>query len=145
SFVQQQVKDKPKLRVLYYDLSGYSVGGNSLMDEAIRLAGGINVAAGIIADGENKISEEVAIALQPDVIVMNQWVFNQDEGQPSPQKILQEKSAWADVPALKNGRIYALPGSWLRGISQHRIKGVEAMAKLLHPEIQTYQEKANVH
>ncbi|MGB5444908.1 MAG: ABC transporter substrate-binding protein, partial [Psychromonas sp.] len=44
-FIQQQVKDKPKLRVLYYDPSGYSVGGNSLMDESIRLAGGINVAA----------------------------------------------------------------------------------------------------
>ena len=142
--VQQQVKNKTKLRVLYYDLSGYSVGGNALMDDAIRLAGGINVAAGIIPDGENKISEEVAISLQPDVIVMTQWSFNQGPGEPSPKKILQEKSAWQAVPAVKNDRIYSLPGRWLRGISQHRITGVEAMAKLLHPDIKKDQETSHV-
>jgi iron complex transport system substrate-binding protein len=62
-FIKQQVKNKIKPRVLYYDLNGYSVGGNSLMDEAIQLSGGINVANGVIADGENKISEELAISL----------------------------------------------------------------------------------
>ncbi|WP_372882594.1 ABC transporter substrate-binding protein [Psychromonas sp.] len=143
-FVRRQVKDKTPLRVLYYDPSGYSVGGNSLMDETIRLAGGVNVAAGVIGDGENKISEEVAIALQPDVIVMNQWVFNQQNGHPSVTTLLREKSAWADVPAVKNDRIYALPGTWLRGISQHRINGVEALAELLHPDIKTYQESSHV-
>ncbi|WP_028864569.1 ABC transporter substrate-binding protein [Psychromonas aquimarina] len=142
--IKSQVKDKPKPRVLYYDLNGYSVGANSLMDEAIRLSGGINAAAGLLADGENKISEELAISLQPDVIVMNQWVFNQSSGQESPAALLSSKKAWSDVPAVKNQRIYAVPGTWLRSISQHRIKGVEAIAKLLHPDISTYpQEKIN--
>jgi len=144
NFVKKQVQDKPKLRVLYYDLSGYSVGGDSLMNEAIRLSGGVNVADGVIADGENKISEELAISLQPDVIVMNQWVFNQSSGQQSPIIILRNKSAWQDVPAVINDRVYAVPGTWLRSISQHRIKGVEAIAKLLHPDIKTYQEKTDV-
>ncbi|WP_019616141.1 ABC transporter substrate-binding protein [Psychromonas ossibalaenae] len=142
--IKAQVKDKPKLRVLYYDLNGYSVGANSLMDEAIQLSGGINVAAGVLADGENKISEELAISLQPDVIVMNQWVFNQDNGQESPATVLSSKKAWSDVPAVKKQRVYAVPGTWLRSISQHRIKGVEAIAKLLHPDISTYpQENIN--
>ncbi len=144
AFIKTQVKDKPKLRVLYYDLNGYSVGGNSLMDEAIQLSGGINVANGVLASGENKISEELAISLQPDVIVMNQWVFNQNNGQDSASSILQNKKAWADVPAVKNNRLYSVPGIWLRSVSQHRIKGVEAIAKLLHPDIEIYQEKAHV-
>ena len=144
AFIKAQVKDKPKPRVLYYDLNGYSVGGNSLMDEAIQLSGGINVASGILADGENKISEELAISLQPDVIVMNQWVFNQANGEQSPAAILSNKKAWADVPAIKNNRLYAVPGTWLRSISQHRIKGVEAIAKLLHPDINLYQENRHV-
>lgn len=141
--IKAQIKDKAKPRVLYYDLNGYSVGGNSLMDEAIQLSGGINVASGVLAYGENKISEELAISLQPDVIVMNQWVFNQSNGEQSPAAILANKEAWADVPAVKNNRLYALPGSWLRSISQHRIKGVEAIAKLLHPDINLYQEDNN--
>ncbi|GLS89684.1 ABC transporter substrate-binding protein [Psychromonas marina] len=149
-----QVKDKPKPRVLYYDMNGYSVGGDSLMDEAITLSGGINVADGVLPDGENKISEEVAISLQPDVIVMNQWVFNQNQGEASPAQILKDKKAWQNVPAIKNNRVYAVPGTYLRSISQHRIKGVQAIAKLLHPDIiitksvisqdSAYKESTNV-
>lgn len=144
AFIKAQVKDKPKPRVLYYDLNGYSVGGNSLMDEAIQLSGGINVASGVLADGENKISEELAISLQPDVIVMNKWVFNQANGEQSPTVILKNRKSWANVPAVKNNRIYAVPGTWLRSVSQHRIKGVEAIAKLLHPDINSYQEPHHV-
>ncbi|WP_413700433.1 ABC transporter substrate-binding protein [Psychromonas sp. KJ10-10] len=133
--IQTQVKNLPKPRVLYYDMNGYSVGGNSLMDEAITLSGGINIAQGVLAEGEQKISEEVAISLQPDVIVMNQWVFNQNQDADSPAKILASKAAWKNVPAIRNNRVYAVPGTWLRSVSQHRIKGVEAIAKLLHPTI----------
>lgn len=125
-----------KPSVLYYDLNGYSVGGNSLMDESIQLAGGINAAAQVLFDGENKISEEVAISLQADVIVMNQWIFNQAAKQPQPVDILKSKKAWQDVPALINNQVYGLPGTWLRSISQHRIIGVEALVTILHPQLQ---------
>ena len=135
NLVKKQVQGKHKPRILYYDLNGYSVGGHSLMNEAIDIAGGINVAQGAIPDGEHKISEELAISLQPDVIIMNKWVFNQSQGQQSPVEILKNKSAWKNVPAITNNRVYAVPGTWLRSVSQHRIKGVEAIANLLHPAV----------
>lgn len=144
TFIQQQLKNRAKPRVLYYDLNGYSVGGNSLMDEAITLSGGINVTRNVMPDGEHKISEELAISLQPDVIIMNQWVFNQSQGEQAPVEILKNKKAWKNVPAIMENRVYAVPGTWLRSVSQHRIKGVEAIASLLHPGIKTYQEVNHV-
>jgi len=120
----------------------------NLMDEAIQLAGGINISASVLADGENKITEELAISLQADVIIMNQWVFNQQDKQANPAEILKAKAAWQNVPAIKNNRVVEIPGTLLRSVSQYRIKGVEAMAKLLHPEIhiyqKNYQEKTDV-
>lgn len=144
SFIKQQVNSQPKPRVLYYDLNGYSVGGNALMNEAINISGGINVAQGKIPDGEQKISEELAISLQPDVIIMNEWVFNQSQGQASPVDILINKKAWANVPAVLNNKVYAVPGTWLRSVSQYRIKGVEAIASILHPNISQYDENNHV-
>ena len=144
SFIKQQVNSQSKPRVLYYDLNGYSVGGNALMNEAIKISGGINVAQGKIPDGEQKISEELAISLQPDVIIMNEWVFNQSQGQASPVDILINKKAWANVPAVLNNKVYAVPGTWLRSVSQHRIKGVEAIASILHPNISQYDENNHV-
>jgi len=142
--ITTQTQNRAKPRVLYYDMNGYSVGGNSLMDESIALSGGINVANGVIPDGEQKISEELAISLQPDVIVMNQWVFNAQQTDNSPAQILMAKKAWQNVPAVKNNRVYAVPGTLLRSISQHRIAGVEAIAKLLHPDIRIIQESDDV-
>ena len=133
--VALQIKGKTKPSVLYYDLNGYSVGGNSLMDESIRLSGGINIADGVIAEGEHKISEELAISLQPDVIILNKWVFNQRKDSPSPAEILKNKPAWKNVPAILNHRVYAVKGTWLRSVSQARVNGVLAIAKLLHPDI----------
>lgn len=138
TFVKQQVSDLPRKRVLYYGLDGYSTGGNSLMDETIRIAGGINVAAGAMPDGQHKIREELAISLQPDVIIMNKSQFTEQENQQSAAQILKNKAAWKDVPAVKNNQVYMLPGIWLRSISQHRIKGIEALAKILHPQIESY-------
>lgn len=142
--LQKQITGRAKPRVLYYDLNGYSVGGNSLMDESITLSGGVNVTKGVIPDGEHRISEELAISLQPDVIVMNEWVFNQTQNTQSPAQILINKKAWQNVPAVKNKRVYGVPGTWLRSVSQHRIKGVEAVAKLLHPDIYIPQESKDV-
>ena len=138
AFVKQQVSTLPKKRVLYYGLDGYSSGGHSLMDETIGIAGGINVTAGAMPDGQHKISEELAIALQPDVIIMNKSVFTEQKNQPSVAQILKNKRAWKEVPAVKNNQVYMIPGTWLRSISQHRIKGVEALAKILHPQIAKY-------
>lgn len=134
SQLQSKAKTLSKPRVLYYDLNGYSVGANSLMDESINIAGGINAASEVLPDGENRISEELAISLQPDIIVMNQWVFNQSDNQPQPIDILKSKKAWQNVPAIINNQVYGLPGTWLRSISQHRILGVEALFPLLHPD-----------
>lgn len=147
-FIKKELADKKRLRVLYYDLNGYSIGKNSLMDEAIQLAGGINISASVLADGENKITEELAISLQADVIIMNKWVFNQQGKQASPAEILKAKVAWKNVPAIKNNRVIEISGTLLRSVSQYRIKGIEVMAKLLHPEIhiyqKNYQEKTDV-
>ncbi|MEI6897143.1 MAG: ABC transporter substrate-binding protein [Psychromonas sp.] len=142
--IQQQVKNQPKPRVLYYDINGYSAGGDSLMNEAIELSGGINVAKNVLANGEQKISAELAISLQPDVIIVTQWVFNQDKKGDSAAQILMAKKSWKNVPAIKNNRVYALPSKWLRSVSQHRIKGVQALATLLHPNIPIHQESKNV-
>ncbi|AGH80268.1 Fe ABC transporter [Psychromonas sp. CNPT3] len=130
------LQGKEKVRVLYYDINGYSAGKGSLINESIEMAGGINVAKNILGAQEAKLSEERAIALQADVILMVGAINEKISGQPhSVVDILKNKSAWKNVPAIKNNRVYALPGRLLHTISQHRIEGIEQIAYLLHPEI----------
>lgn len=129
--VQAAVAQRPKPRVLYYSLSGSSAGPGSLMNESINLAGGHNVIADTGLQAYTKISPELAISLQADVVLISDWG---PEGGKSAKQILLEDPAWQDVPAIKQQRVYSLRGAWLTSGSPYRVKGVEVIAELLHPE-----------
>jgi iron complex transport system substrate-binding protein len=128
--VRRRVAGRARPRVLYYALGGFTVGRGSLIDEMIALAGGRNVAreAGVAAHG--RISAELAIALQPAVLLVSGW---QDEQAPAAM-MLTEQPAWQQVPAVQDGRIHVVRGAWLTSVSQDSIRGVEVIARLLHPD-----------
>ncbi len=130
ALIQRQVAGQPKPRVLYYSLSGSTSGPGSLMDETINLAGGSNVIAETGLKGYTRISSEMAISLLPDVILLNDWSAKNK----SAKEILLADPAWRDAPAIKNQRVYSLRGAWLTSGSPYRVKGIKAVARLLHPE-----------
>jgi len=128
--VQKRVAARPAPRVLYYALGGFTAGPGSLVDEMITLAGGRNVVreAGIGAHG--RISAELAIALQPDVVLVSGW----QDGQAPAEAVLSQHAAWRQVPAIRDGRIHVVSGAWLTSVSQDSVRGVEVIAELLHPD-----------
>lgn len=124
-------------RVLFYNLNGSSVGPGSTIDEIIHLAGGYNVARDTGIKGSQKINEELAISLQPDVILVSGWV---DPDGKTPAEILAERGGWQNVPAVLQNRIYNLNGGWLFATSQFTWEGIEQVAGLLHPQWQPTQD-----
>ncbi len=129
--IQQQVAGRPRPRVLYYSLSGNTGGPGSLTDEMVQLAGGYNVIRDTGITGYRRITPELAITLQPEVILMSGWSGGEGE---ATTKLLREDPAWQRVPAIQRNRVYALRGGWVTSGSQFRVAGVAAVAELLHPE-----------
>lgn len=129
--IQQQVAGRPRPRVLYYSLSGNTGGPGSLTDEMLQLAGGYNVIRDTGITGYRRITPELAITLQPEVILMSGWSGGEGE---ATTKLLREDPAWQRVPAIQRNRVYALRGGWVTSGSQFRVAGVAAVAELLHPE-----------
>lgn len=128
--VQRRIAGQPRPRVLFYSLDGSTGGPGSLTDEMIQLAGGFNTVRDTGITGDRRISAELAIALQPEVLVLSDW----SGGARQEAERLRHDPAWQRVPAIRDGRIHALPGAWVTAGSQFRIAGVEALARLLHPE-----------
>jgi ABC-type Fe3+-hydroxamate transport system substrate-binding protein len=143
-WVEQKIKHKPVPRVLYYSLYGGSAGKNTLMDEMITLAGGYNVLRDTGIQGYQTISEEMAIGLQPDVVLMGGWSPSQAQRRlyiPPAQKILK-KSSWQHTYAVLNQKVYDLKGRWVSSVSQYSWHGVEFIARILHPEAFDTQPKS---
>ncbi len=131
-YIVQRVTPLAKPRVLYWSPSGYTAGPHSSLDECITLAGGFNVIAETDITEYAKISEEFAMGLEPDIIIMSGWTPENDG---SPAQTLLKNPIWQAVPAVKNQRVYDIHGAWITSGSHFQARGVWALAKLFHPEV----------
>lgn len=129
--VERRVQGRPRPRVLYYALGGHSVGADTLIDDIITRAGGTNVAREAQLTGWPRMPLELVLRLQPEVVILPVW--NTDPVTDVVRTYLPEP-AWQQVPAVQQGRVYAISGAWLTTVSQHAVRGLEALARHLHPE-----------
>lgn len=132
--IGRALANRPRPRVLFYSASGSTSGSNTLDDETLTLAGGFNVMREMAIEGPTRISQEAAIGLQPDVILLVAWGPHEGEETAS---ALRASPAWNDVPAVRNNRIYVLSGAPTTTVTPFRVLGIEHIARLLHPGVFT--------
>lgn len=128
--VQQLVQHRKKPRVLYYSPSGSTAGLGSITDEMIDYAGGYNVVRDTGMTQYIRISQEQAIALQPEIMLMSDW------GDPEGTQNLLRDPAWQAVPAVRNKKVYIVDSAISTSISPARVDGIIEAAKHFHPELQ---------
>lgn len=129
--VQSIVATKPanaRPRVLFYQGKKFAHGKGTNADGIIQVAGGINVAAEAGINRAQEIGLEAIALMKPDVILV--WLSDLEDQ----RSALTSNPALADVPAIKNGRIHALPPKQIDTLSHWNARGIEELAKLLWPD-----------
>lgn len=112
-------------RVLLWD-GGFTYGRGTLEDEIVRLAGGDNVASAL--GGASALTEEAAIALDPDVVVVP---VRGAQIQRNARSLLGPGELWSAVAAVRRGDVPGIPRAWIGSVSHHAVRALEAMAALL--------------
>ena len=129
------VEDAPKFRVFYIidatDLTlPWTAGPGSFIDTFITMAGGENIAAE--AQGAwVKFSIEEIVSSDPEIIILpakHGTAFTLPEA-------LKGHSAWREITAVKQGRIYIIDGDLVDRTGPRIVQGLEEMAKIIHPEL----------
>jgi iron complex transport system substrate-binding protein len=116
-------------RVLYYDPPTYTMGRGTLVGEILTRAGGANVVEELGIVGPGQVSIETILALEPEAIVMPRYADNV-----AALGALGATAAWREVPAVKAGKVHEIPGAWIATVSHYAARGLERVARLLHPE-----------
>jgi len=129
--VERRAQALARPRVLYYGGGGYSAGADTLIDAMITLAGGHNVARDVGLQGQARLPLEIAVSLRPEVILVSEW--ERVTGGNRAAAFLHHP-VWADVPAVREGRVHGIKGAWLTSVSHYSVKALEAIARVLHPE-----------
>lgn len=124
-----QTFQRPRVLLLIGDAEGvlYAFGRDSYASELVRLAGGQNV-TDVFEGRAAQPSEEAVLELAPEVIVVA------GEAAYRAADLVGNHPAFAQLPAVQNGRVYGIEGDLVLRPGPRIAQGLERLARLLHPE-----------
>ncbi len=131
--VQERVPDNARVSVL--SIAKFSdtidaAGKGSTEGGIIEAAGGVDAAAVAGIEGHKPISLESIAAMRPDFIILTQ---PEDSGAKFRDE-LYAAPALAEVPAVKNKRVFIGDSRYYTTLSHWNVRGIEESARLFYPE-----------
>ncbi|MBI4735792.1 MAG: cobalamin-binding protein [candidate division NC10 bacterium] len=128
--IRRAVGGRPRPRVLYLVWADplIAAGPTTFIHDLIEMAGGDNVVRER-AVPYPRLSWEEVLASAPEVIL----VATHAEGGDRPLNG-GSWSAWQSIPAVRTGRIIALPGDTIHRPGPRVVEGLERLARAIHPE-----------
>ena len=115
-------------RILVWE-GGYTYGRGTMADDIVRRAGGIDVASEAGIDGPVAMTEEAAVALAPELVL----VPIEDSTPRWHDPIARRRCA--DLARRRRrsaaAEVYGVPRAWLGSVSHHAVRALEAVAAIL--------------
>ncbi len=124
-----QYQKKPLVFLQINNVPVMTVNKNTVHDDVISLAGGVNMASDDPVTYP-RISVEEVIRRGPDVIIISSM-----ERGVRFEEARRSWMQWTSIPAVKNNRVYVIDSDLIDRPSPRIIDGLEAMARMLHPEV----------
>jgi iron complex transport system substrate-binding protein len=124
---------RPRVYVEYFFDGGYwSFGSESVINELISMAGGINVFSGFAGNIISTSTEEV-VAANPEIIIISNGTMASACG--LTPEIIKGRQAWSGISAVQNDKIYVIDENTIVLMGPRLINGLEGLAKIIHPEL----------
>lgn len=117
-------------KTVYFEISPapsmYAAGQNTFVNEAITLAGGINI---IEEDGFISPSEESILSANPEIIITNV------ERIETSVEDIKKRDGWDTIEAVMQDEVYLVGANTSARASQHVVVAVEEIAKAIHGDL----------
>lgn len=132
--VIEKVATSSKKPTVFYEIDAtdptkpYTTGPGTFVDKLIDLAGGVNIGQAL-KEQFAQISSEELVKADPDMIVLGDSLYGV-----TPESIAQ-RAGWDKLSAVKNGAVFTFDDNLATRPGPRLIDGLEAFAKLFHPEL----------
>ncbi len=117
----------PRILVEWWPRPVIVPGKDSWVNQQLAAAGAINP-MGERAVKSSPIELHEALAMQPDAVVIAWCGVHLTKYRPS---VVYEREAWAELPALRERRVYRVPEAYLGRPSPRLISGVQAFRSIV--------------
>lgn len=121
-------------RALHLEWTDPLMCGGHWVPEMVELAGGVNC-FGDKETGSFPLEWEAVVESRPEVIVLMPCGFEVPRAMED-IPLLTAKEGWESLPAVRNGRVFAIDASNYTSRSGPRlVTGLEILAEMIHPEL----------
>jgi len=132
-----QSAERPRVAFLEW-LQPFYVGGH-WVPEMIRVAGGEDV-LGKVRTPSFRVHLQEIVEAEPEILLIAPCGYNAQQARDE-YRSMDFPEQWKAMPAVRNGRVYALEAnSYFSRPGPRLITGIEALAKLFHPEVEVSGE-----
>jgi iron complex transport system substrate-binding protein len=102
--------------------------------EMVQIAGGTDV-FGTAGEPSAKVEWELVISSSPEVLILMPCGFDV-ERTVQESSLLKHRNGWEGLPAVRNGRIFAVSGTdYFSRPGPRLVDGLEILSHILHPEL----------
>ncbi|MBN1410781.1 MAG: ABC transporter substrate-binding protein [Spirochaetales bacterium] len=132
-----KIAEGRRLTVLDYDgVYSTASGRSSIFNDMLKTAGLSNAVGRFREDqwGMVPLSRETIIELDPDIILLPDWVFNDPEGPDRMYIDFVTDPAFSVLKAVKTNRVYRLPERHSASGSQYFVLGVRDLVQIAYPD-----------
>lgn len=135
--VVAKIPEKERLKVLCLSFMG-PMGMRGTFSDLCYYSGILNALEGIDIPQNGTLSEEKMLEINPDMIIISTWEYNSqsEDNNKLIQRILTNP-VYANVNAIKNGRVAQVRDNYLMSTSQYTYKSAEELAQKAYPEVFT--------
>ena len=126
-------RDRPRPKVACLEWLDPLYAAGHWVPEMVELAGGMDVLAAK-HEPSARVSMETLVDAGPDVIVLMPCGFDESRTRKEWAQ-LKDLPEWRGIPAVANGRVFAVDGSrYFNRPGPRLVDGLEILARLIHPE-----------
>lgn len=133
--VQAKASSVEKRPLVFYELDGtdpnapWTPGPGTFIDMLIKMAGGENLGSSLKGEWV-QVSIEELIARDPEIILIGDATWGGvtlDD--------VRARTGWEDLTAIQKGSLFVFDDNLVSRPGPRLVEGLEAMARLLHPEL----------
>jgi iron complex transport system substrate-binding protein len=130
-----QVSVQP--RVAFLEWFDPPFGPGHWIPEMIELVSG-RVGFGKAGEVSQRIAWEAVIAFAPEVIILAPCGFDRTRCAAEAAEILPHRTGWSALPAVRQGRVYAVDGNaYFSRPGPRIVDSLELLAEIVHPDLFT--------
>jgi iron complex transport system substrate-binding protein len=135
------IEHQPCVAMLEW-LQPFYVGGH-WVPEMIEIAGGVDV-LGKKRTPSFRVTAEEVIDAAPEILLIAQCGYSAKQARDE-YNAMTFPEAWSAIPAVRNSHVYAMDASgYFSRPGPRLMTGIEALAKILHPEVVVSSEAQTV-